>query len=138
MIKRISYRNMYVNDALKKLVQKKMSGISKYNLGLIRIDVVVQKNKYFLKSEDKFNCHLSVVDDSGFTANINNKGGSPGKAVADAFNRLRKAIKRHHRKLYNNRRKMFKRPINKSIPSSLAYYKEADLSFNQRTFIDLF
>ncbi len=130
MIKRISYRNMYVNDTLKKLVQKKMSSISKYNLGLIRIDAVVQKNKHFLKSGDKFNCHLSVVDDSGFTANINNKGDSPGKAVADAFNRLRKAIKRHHRKLYDNRKKMFKRSANKSMPSSLVSYKEDGLSFN--------
>ncbi len=138
MIKRISYRNMYVNDTLKKIVQKKMSSISKYNLGLIRIDVVIQKNKYFLQSEDKFNCYLSVVNDSGFTANINNKGDSPGKAVTDAFSRLRKAIKRHHRKSYDSRRKMFKRSINKSMPSSLTYYKGADLSFSQKTFTNFF
>jgi len=121
---------MHVNDALKKLVQKKMSSISKYNLGSIQIDAVVQKNKHFLQSEDKFNCHLSVADDYGFTANINNKGNSPGKAVEDAFNRLRKAIKRHHRKLYDGRRKMFKRPINKSMSGSLVCYKEDGLSFN--------
>jgi ribosome-associated translation inhibitor RaiA len=130
MIKRISYRNMYVNDALKKIIQKKMNGVSKYNLGLIRIDTVVQKNKYFLKPEDKFNCYLSVADNSGFTANINNKGDSPGKAVENAFNRLRKAIRRHHRKLYDSRRRMIKRSINKSIPDSLVSYKEDSLSFN--------
>jgi len=133
MIQRIAFRNMYADDTLKKLVQKKIRDISKYKSDLTRMDMIIQKNKHFLKPGDKFNCHLSVVDDSGFSADVNDKGDSPGKAITLAFSRLRKAVKRYHRKMYNHRRIMFKKPINKSMPGSLAYDKETDMSFKAKS-----
>ncbi len=118
MIQRTTFRNMDVNEALKLLVKKKISNISKCQFIMVQVDVVIQKNIHHLDPENRFTCHLSATDDGGFSADINDKGDSPGKAVTLAFNRLRKSIKRNYRKSHNHYHKRSENRVD--VPESKA------------------